>query len=125
VNKIVDEWKIYRSSFLIRAKQLIDPLTFVDALGHEHRGKPGDYLVEHFSGLQRIWPRQLFEDSHVALSPDESRSTIQSWSRTTPPGPARTHAAKPANADRRANGACGKAAHESRTPAVNSLRYNI
>jgi hypothetical protein len=125
VNKSVDEWKIYRSSFLIRAKQLLEPLVFMDVLGHEHRGKKGDYLVEHSSGLRRIWPRQLFEDSHATLSTAESRSVAQTWSGVVPSEVIASLSPKPARAIRKPNASCGKETVRSRTPAVNCLRYNI
>ena len=69
-------WKIYRTRFLIKAQQLTEPLAFVDALGREHRGQPGDYLVESSDGSQRIAPRLIFEDVYVAMgSADGHRST--------------------------------------------------
>jgi hypothetical protein len=63
------EWQIYRTRFLIRARQLTEPLTFTDALGREHRGAPGDYLVESSDGMRRIAPQQIFEDVYVAMGP--------------------------------------------------------
>jgi len=62
-------WKIYRTRFLIKARQLTQPLLFVDALGREHRGQPGDYLVESSDGARRIAPRLIFEDVYVAMGP--------------------------------------------------------
>ena len=61
------EWKTYRTRFLIRAKQLSKPLTFVDALGREHSGKKGDYLMEWCDGLRRIAPKRFFEDIYVQM----------------------------------------------------------
>jgi hypothetical protein len=52
---------------LIRARQLTGPLQFRDALGREHRGQRGDYLVESSDGTQRIAPREIFEDIYVAM----------------------------------------------------------
>ena len=63
------EWQIYRTRFLIRAKQLSEPLVFVDALGREHCGQKGDYLVESSDGTRRIAPRAIFEDVYVAIAP--------------------------------------------------------
>ena len=60
-------WTAYRTRFLVHARQLTDPLIFTDALGREHSGKPGDYLVESSDGLRRITPRHLFEDIYVPL----------------------------------------------------------
>ncbi|HWY52855.1 MAG TPA: hypothetical protein VNZ03_00225 [Terriglobales bacterium] len=73
VKKNSATWKIYRTRFLIKARQLTQPLLFVDALGREHRGQPGDYLVESSDGARRIAPRLIFEDVYVAMGPaDES-----------------------------------------------------
>jgi hypothetical protein len=69
VDKAASKWQVYRTRFLIRAKQLTKPLEFVDVLGREHRGKRGDYLVEMANGTQRIAPRRLFEDVYVVMDP--------------------------------------------------------
>jgi len=61
------DWKIYRTRFLVKAKQLAQPLTFLDVLGREHVGKPGDYLVESSDGMRRIAPREIFEDVYVPM----------------------------------------------------------
>jgi hypothetical protein len=75
VRKVETEWKIYRTRFLIRAKQLTKPLTFVDPLGREHRGRKGDYLVESSDGTCRIAPREIFEDVYVPMG-----LTAENWS---------------------------------------------
>jgi hypothetical protein len=67
VRKLSAEWKIYRTRFLIKAKQLTQPFTFVDQLGREHCGQAGDYLVESSDGTRRIAPRQIFEDIYVVM----------------------------------------------------------
>src|SRR5580693_7862528 len=73
VRKTSAPWKIYRTRFLIKARQLTQPLLFVDALGREHCGQPGDYLVESSDGARRIAPRLIFEDVYVAMGlADES-----------------------------------------------------
>jgi len=64
-----EDWNVYRTRFLVRAKQLTQPLTFTDPLGREHRGSPGDYLVQSSEGLLRIAPREIFEDVYVTLEP--------------------------------------------------------
>ena len=69
MRKVVTEWNVYRTRFLIRARQLTTPLTFVDVLGREHRGLPGDYLVESSDGFRRIAPKEIFEDIYVAMEP--------------------------------------------------------
>ena len=63
-------WNIYRTRFLVRARQLTEPLVFTDSLGREHSGQPGDYLVETSDGIRRITSRALFEDIYVPLDPD-------------------------------------------------------
>ena len=62
-----DDWNTYRTRFLVRAKQLTESLNFTDPLGREHRGCPGDYLVQSSEGLLRIAPREIFEDVYVPL----------------------------------------------------------
>jgi hypothetical protein len=63
-----DPWTVYRTRFLVRARQLTEPLYFIDALGREQSGLPGDYLVESSPGLRRITPRAIFEDVYVPLT---------------------------------------------------------
>jgi hypothetical protein len=70
-----DDWKVYRTRFLVRARQLSQPLTFTDPLGREHHGQPGDYIVESSEGLMRIAAREIFEDIYVVLEPAVSRET--------------------------------------------------
>lgn len=68
------EWKTYRTRFLVKAKQLSSNLSFVDALGRQHSGRKGDYLVESSDGVISIAPRQIFEDIYVAMSPEENKT---------------------------------------------------
>jgi hypothetical protein len=65
-------WKTYRTRFLVKAKQLSSSLSFVDALGRQHSGRKGDYLVESSDGVISIAPRQIFEDIYVAMAFDEA-----------------------------------------------------
>ena len=60
-------WKVYRTRFLVKAKQLTSPMLFVDRLGREHRGEKGDYLVESSEGIFSIQPRAIFEDIYVPM----------------------------------------------------------
>lgn len=60
-------WQIYRTRFLIKAKPLTEPLAFVDSLGREHRGQPGDYLIESSDGSRSIQRREVFEDIYVPM----------------------------------------------------------
>jgi hypothetical protein len=93
VRKTSAKWRIYRTRFLIKARQLTQPLLFVDALGREHRGEVGDYLVESSDGSRRIAPRLIFEDVYVAMgpadqrwpSPMESGMSVPSLKRRVPP----------------------------------------
>ncbi|MGA9814863.1 MAG: hypothetical protein WBQ64_18925 [Terriglobales bacterium] len=68
------EWQVYRTRFLIRARQLTASLEFRDALGREHRGQKGDYLVESSDGTLRIAPREIFEDVYVTMGAD-----VEKW----------------------------------------------
>jgi hypothetical protein len=65
---MASDWTTYRTRFLIKARQLDAPLTFVDAIGREHSGQRGDYLVESSDGSRRIAPREIFEDIYVAMT---------------------------------------------------------
>jgi hypothetical protein len=63
------QWTVYRTRFLVRARQLTEQLVFTDALGREQSGGPGDYLVESSDGATRITAQALFEDIYVPLTP--------------------------------------------------------
>jgi len=76
VGKHASEWQIYRTRFLIRARQLTEQLVFRDALGREHCGREGDYLVESSDGTRRIAPREIFEDVYVAMGSSGEGSTL-------------------------------------------------
>jgi hypothetical protein len=65
--KAANPWITYRTRFLVQAKQLTTSLTFTDALGRQHSGCKGDYLVESSNGSFGIAPRQIFEDIYVAM----------------------------------------------------------
>ena len=78
VSTMSSEWKIYRTRFLTRAKQLTTPMDFIDHLGRQHAGLAGDYLVETSDGVRRIAPRQMFEDIYVELSPGGPQASSQS-----------------------------------------------
>jgi hypothetical protein len=69
-------WTVYRTRFLVHARQLAEPLVFTDILGREHSGQTGDYLVESSDGLRRITPRHLFEDIYVPVH-DSSAALLQ------------------------------------------------
>jgi hypothetical protein len=66
-----EEWKSYRTRFLVNAKQLNSSLSFVDQLGRQHCGRKGDYLVESSDGVLSITPRRIFEDIYVPMLPPQ------------------------------------------------------
>jgi hypothetical protein len=66
-----DAWNTYRTRFLVKARQLAEPMTFTDVLGREHHGNPGDYVVQSAHGL-RIAPREVFEDVYVLFAGEET-----------------------------------------------------
>jgi hypothetical protein len=76
VMKVKTPWNVYRTRFLVRARQLTEPLFFTDSLGREHSGQPGDYLVETSDGIRRITTRALFEDIYVPLAAEQLSSTV-------------------------------------------------
>lgn len=80
-----DPWTVYRTRFVVRARQLTHPLVFTDALGREHSGQSGDYLVESSQGFRRITPRELFEDIYVPLEPTPRVPASASFSGTPRP----------------------------------------
>jgi hypothetical protein len=63
-----EQWKTYRTRFLVKAKQLSPSLSFVDHLGRQHCGRKGDYLVESSDGVLSIAPRRIFEDIYVPMT---------------------------------------------------------
>jgi hypothetical protein len=80
-----EEWKSYRTRFLVNAKQLNSTLSFVDHLGRHQRGRKGDYLVESSDGVVSIAPRRIFEDIYVLMPAprgSDSAETIADMGRT-------------------------------------------
>lgn len=71
-----DSWTTYRTRFLVKAKQLATSFSFTDALGRQHSGRKGDYLVEFSGGILRIASRELFEDIYVPITLEQSRPSI-------------------------------------------------
>jgi hypothetical protein len=65
------QWTVYRTRFLVRARQLTESLVFTDPLGREQSGRPGDYLVEFSDGIRRITTQAIFEDVYVPLAPTQ------------------------------------------------------
>lgn len=70
-----EQWKTYRTRFLVKAKKLNSGLSFIDHLGRQHCGRKGDYLVESCDGVLSIAPKQIFEDIYVAMTGRPARST--------------------------------------------------
>ena len=81
VNDMASEWTTYRTRFLIKARRLEQPVSFVDCLGRQHSGKEGDYLVLSSEGSQRVAPREIFEDIYVPMN--EAPSDWPSGSQTS------------------------------------------
>jgi hypothetical protein len=73
-----EEWKTYRTRFLVNAKQLNSTLSFVDHLGRQHRGRKGDYLVESSDGVLSIAPRRIFEDIYVSIAVSDAPGALNS-----------------------------------------------
>jgi hypothetical protein len=93
VKKIFTDWKIYRTRFLVRARQLDQALTFTDVLGREHRGQAGDYLVES-DGTRSITPRAIFEDVYVVMGAVEASAGSAAEKKPSGRGPANDSALK-------------------------------
>ena len=70
------EWNLYRTRFLVKAKQLTEPLSFENALGYKYSGKPGDYLVEWSYGVKSILKRKFFEDVYVSMGAAEGNCPL-------------------------------------------------
>jgi len=88
------QWTVYRTRFLVRARQLTEPLVFTDALGREQSGRPGDYLVESSGGIRRITTQTLFEDIYVPLTQSDGAPGVlaRPVNRASPPHEDRTRA---------------------------------
>jgi hypothetical protein len=95
-----EDWKTYRTRFLVKAKQLRSALSFVDSLGRQHSGRKGDYLVESSDGVISIAPRQIFEDIYVTMTPGDRIPLTPSpdTSHRKLPQPCRDRRATPSNA---------------------------
>jgi hypothetical protein len=80
------QWTVYCTRFLVRARQLTEPLVFTDALGREQSGQPGDYLVETSAGIRRITTQALFEDIYVPLAATQLCSLAPEFQTRLQPG---------------------------------------
>ena len=83
-----NNFQMYRTRFLVKAKRLTRRTKFVDALGHEHQGVKGDYLIEGCDGTRRIAQQKFFEDVYVImeLPPDGRQSSTEAISSLLKPG---------------------------------------
>jgi len=91
-------WNMYCTRFLVRARQLTEPIAFTDPFGHEHVGRPGDYLVETSNGTRRIATRTFFEDAYTPLAALGTGSAGGSLPDHRPPGAVTESANRPAQA---------------------------
>lgn len=74
---MANDFQMYRTRFLVKAKRLTRRTKFVDALGHEQQGVRGDYLIEGGDGTRRIAQRKFFEDVYVIMElPSEGQTTL-------------------------------------------------
>jgi len=71
-----NQWPVYRTRFLVRARQLTQPLVFTDVLGREQSGQVGDYIVQSADGIRRITPQALFEDIYVPMEQINGASAV-------------------------------------------------
>jgi hypothetical protein len=86
IMNLESQWTVYCTRFLVRARQLTEPLVFTDALGREQSGQPGDYLVETSAGIKRITTQALFEDIYVPLAATQLHSRIPEFQTGLQPG---------------------------------------
>lgn len=98
-----NDWQLYRTRFLVKAKPLTRRTTFVDALGREHCGNKGDYLVESCDGTRRIAPRKIFEDVYVVMGVSASQKTLMAEQPAKPVGLPVSNMRKPIVENRRPN----------------------
>jgi hypothetical protein len=86
IMNLESQWTVYCTRFLVRARQLTEPLVFTDALGREQSGQPGDYLVETSAGIKRITNQALFEDIYVPLAATQLHFPIPEFQTELQPG---------------------------------------
>ena len=125
MSKAASPWQVYRTRFLVQARRLTRPLVFVDALGREHRGEKGDYLVESSEGGRSITPRKIFEDIYVAIGVPRAALSLRGAAPRSNRTADNSQAPEPLGTRRKGQVACGKPVAQPRIPAVNCLRYNM
>jgi hypothetical protein len=125
VSKVASPWQVYRTRFLVRARQLTRPLVFVDTLGREHRGEKGDYLVKSAEGARSITPRKIFEDIYVTMGIPRAALSLAASALGSNRSANNSPAREPVGTRRKGQVPCGKPVAQPRIPAVNCLRYNM
>ncbi len=79
----MQNWKVYRTKYLVKAKQLSRKYSVIDSTGRVLTGQPGDYLVENSDGSLRIARREVFEDVYAELETENTSggglSVAASW----------------------------------------------
>jgi hypothetical protein len=73
--KTRQDWKTYRTKYLVKAKKLTDKYNIIDSTGRVLVGQPGDYLVESSDGSVRI-AREVFEAVYVELETEEALAVL-------------------------------------------------
>jgi hypothetical protein len=68
----MQNWKIYRTKYLVKAKQLSRKYSVIDSTGRVLTAQPGDYLVENSDGSLRIARREVFEDVYAELETENT-----------------------------------------------------
>ncbi len=67
----MDNWKLYRTRFLSKAKRLDQVCHVTDNYGRVQEGLPGDYLVKGSDDSLRIVPAHVFEDIYTEFEAAE------------------------------------------------------
>ena len=109
---------MYRTRFLVKARQLHSPLSFIDPLGREQCGKKGDYLVESADGRLSIAPQAIFEDVYVAIG-------HETWDSMVLPGVPQVPVGQGASSARYAPGAASRKAAVENPPISHASRSLI
>jgi hypothetical protein len=122
---VASPWQVYRTRFLVRARRLTRPLVFIDALGREHRGEKGDYLVRSAEGARSITPGKIFEDIYVAMGFPRAALSLKASALRSGRTADNSQVSEPVGTGRKGQVLCGKPMAAPRIPAVNCLRYNM
>ena len=119
MSKDASPWQVYRTRFLVRARRLTRPLVFVDALGREHRGEKGDYLVKSAEGARSITPRKIFEDIYVAMGFSRRALSLPASAPPSHQTADTSRAPEPVETRSKGQAPCGKStAHRASRPLI-------